>query len=63
MGIPASWYSHEDGKQLVSYPLGPKQVVVQCSEPLSGVIAAVRSSHQVLYHQSNINQTYPVIRR
>ena len=45
-----------------THSFGPKEVVVQRPEPLPGVVASVRSAHQVLDDQSDVDQADSVIR-
>lgn len=44
------------------YPLRAKQVVVESPEAFPGVVAAVGTAHEVLQHQSYINEADVVIR-
>ena len=46
---------------IVTYSLGAEEVVVERSEPLPGVVAAVGSAHEVLDDQSDVDQTDAVV--
>lgn len=44
------------------YPLRAKQVVIESSETLPGVVAAVGASHEILQHQPYVDEADVVIR-
>lgn len=46
-----------------THPLGSKQVVVEGSEPLPGVVTAIRSAHEVFNDQSDVDEADAVVRR
>ena len=50
------------GLRRSTYSLGSEQIVVQSSEPLPGVVAAVSSAHQVFDHQADVDETDAVVR-
>lgn len=47
--------------ELFTYPLGSKQVVVQGSEPLPGIVAAISSAHEVFNDQSNVDEANTIV--
>lgn len=47
--------------ELFTYPLRSKQVVVQGSEPLSGIVAAISSAHEVFNDQSNVDEANTIV--
>ena len=47
----------------VLYPFQPIKIVVEVAESLAGVVAPVRSTHEKLQHQANVNQGDLVIWR
>ena len=50
------------GLELFTYPLGSKQVVVQGSEPLPGIVTAISPAHEVFDDQSNVDEAYAIVR-
>lgn len=48
-------------EELFAHPLRSKQVVVQCSESLPGVVTPVCPAHEVFNDQSNINEADAVV--
>lgn len=44
------------------HPLGAKEIMVECPEALARVVAAISSTHQVFYHQANVDQADSVVR-
>lgn len=45
-----------------SHPLGAEKIVVEGPEALASVVAAVGTTHQVLDHQTNVNEADSVVR-
>lgn len=51
-----------DANLSLTDPLGSKEVVVQSSESLPGVVTPIRPTHEVFNDQSNVNEADAVVR-
>lgn len=59
--IPAPPSSTLMSRNSFPYPLGSKQVVIQRSEPLPGVVAPVRAAHEVFDDQADVDEADAIV--